>query len=459
MKKIFLILILSGLFLAFSSNKAYADAGILINVKDTISTSRPSASTPLAADLAVGQAAVSIVDNGSRFIASDSAKLLGDTLETITIASMSAASGGNRTLYFATNNTGTHHKGSAVIAPVTAKHTISFTTSNAVPSNGRLQVIFPAGDTTNAASPSASGFSFNGLESSNISINGASCGSWTITPASGLVQCNLSVGVSANAEVTITIGNSTPQLINPTKVTTAGTADLWILTVRTQDSAANIIDSSKIKIGTVDSVEVYATVDPVFTFSIAGINNGLAVNTGNATGCTNTETINTGFNSSATEVNLGALGRDIINRSAQLITITTNGSGGYVLTATSSGHLIDPATGYWLADAQGTPTNYNTPAPAFLTAGTTAFGIHPCGLDVTTGTWGSGATGGGAGAKYANPSPVYYYKLAEDTDGPVTTDVTAGNGLITVQYAATISAVVPSGLYRTALTYVATPTF
>lgn len=458
MKKLLLLLAFTGLFWVFSTNQAYADAGILSSVKDTISTSRPSASTPLAADLAAGQAAISIVDNGSRFIASDSAKLLGDTLETITIASMSAASSGNRTLYFATNNTTTHHKGSAVIVPVTAKHTVVFTTSNAVPSNGRIQVIFPAGDTTNAASPSASGFSFNGLASGNIAISGASCGSWDITPASGLVQCNLNTGVSASSSVTITIGNSTPQLINPTKVTTAGTADLWTLTVRTQDSGANIIDSSKIKIGTVESVEVYATVDPVFTFSIAGINNGLAVNTGN-TGCTNTETINTGFNSSATEVNLGALGKDIINRSAQLITITTNGSGGYVLTATSSGHLIDPATGYWLADAQGTPTNNDTPAPAFLTAGTTTFGIHPCGLDVTGGTWGTGATGGGAGAKYANPSPVYYYTLASDSTGPVTTDVTAGNGLVTMQYGATISAIVPSGLYRTALTYVATPTF
>lgn len=458
MKKLLLFLTFSGLFFVFSSNKVYADAGILSNIKDVITTSRPSASTPLAADLATGQAVATIVDNGSRFIASDSAKLLGGTLETITIASMSAASGSDRILYFATNNTSAHHKGSAVIAPVTAKHTISFTTSNAVPSNGRIQVIFPIGDTVNAASPSASGFSFNGLSDSNISVSGASC-SWTITPASGLVQCNLTVGISASSEVTITIGNSTPQLINPTKSTTVGTADLWTLTVRTTDNAANIIDSSKIKIGTVESVEVYATVDPVFTFSIGGINNGLPVNTGNDTGCTNTEVINTGFNSSATEVNLGALGRDIINRSAQLITITTNGSGGYILTATSSGHLIEPATGYWLGDAQGTPTNNDTPAPAFLTAGTTAFGIHPCGLDVTTGTWGSGATGGGAGAKYANPSPSYYYTLASDSTGPVTTDVTAGNGLVTMQYSATVSAIVPSGLYRTALTYVATPTF
>jgi len=434
-----------------------ANAASFSSAKDVISTSRPSAAAPLAANVAAGATLFTFDNNGSRFLASDSAIFwpdTGETLESKTVASMS----GN-TVYLAQATSNTHHKGAAVIVPVTATHTITFRTVTAVPSGGFIKIIFPVGNTSNPASPSASGFSFNGLASGNISISGTSCGSWTITPASGLVQCTLSSAISSPTTITVTLGSSTPALINPTKAAAAGTADTWSINIQTTDSGGTILDQSRIKVGTVESVEVYATVDPTFTFSIAGINNGQAINTGNTTGCTNTETVNTGFNSTATEVNLGVLGPGVINIGAQLLTITTNGINGYTLTATSSGFLINPDMGYWIPNAQGVPSGNDTPAPVALTAGTPAFGIHPCGLDVNTSTWGSGTTGGGTGAKYANPSPVYYYTLASDTTGPVGNSITAGNGLVSVEYAATMSVAVPAGVYRTAMTYVATPAF
>lgn len=446
-----------------------ARAASLASPKDTITTSRPSASAPINADFTTGSSNVVFYDNGTRFIASDSAKLIGQNLETVTVATMSASSGSPavRTVYFAGVGTSNHTDGTVIMTPVTAKHTISFTNVGAVPANGKIKITFPVGDTTNVASPSAGGFSFNGLSAtSGLSITGASCGSWTITASTGLVQCNLDVGLTGPTAISIGIGTTAPTLINPTKTAAAGTADTWSVKIQTTDNGDVVIDSSKVRIGTIDSVQVYATVEETFTFTIAGLTNAKAVNIGNTAGCTipATEVINTGFDSSATEVNLGVLGISQVNISAQLMSIATNGISGFSLTATSSGHLIDPALGYWIADAQGTPTANETPIPAAIDAGTTAFGIHPCGQDVITTTpdWAAGAaqtctTGSGTDCYYANPSPTFYYTLASDTTGPVVPD--GADGLTTVEYAATVSSAVPAGTYRTALTYVATPTF
>jgi hypothetical protein len=457
-KKIFTFIFISGFLFLLGTNRVYAT---LTGVKDTISTSRPSSSTPLAADLGASATLVTILDNGSRFIASDSAKLIGGTLEVINIASMSAAdnpSAGQRKVYFSTANSNTHNKGTVIMVPVTAKHTISLSTSP-LSIGGTIQVVFPVGDTSDLASPSASGFSFNDLAAANISVSGASCDSpITVDSATGKIACVLSSALSSpQNSVTLTIGANTPSLINPTKTAAAGTADAWTINVSTFDSGGVQLDLVKARVGTIDSVEAYATVDPTFSFTIQGRTTAQGVNIGNTIGCTSTDTINTGFNSTATDVNLGTLSPSTKSISSQLLTISTNSTNGYVLTATTSGHFTDPSVGYWLPDAQGIPTDNDTPGPATITAGSPAFGIHPCGTDVSaTGVdWG---TAGDTGAKFANPSPSYYYSLATDTSGPVVNGAT-GDGIVTVVYSAAVSAAVPAGYYKTTLTYVATPVF
>lgn len=467
MNRIKFILPVSFAFLVLFLSAGKVSAASLNNAKDTISTSRPSAASSLVAGYTAPITQITITENGSRYIASDSAKLLGGTLEAVTIASMSAAnypSANQRVLYFTGVTAQNHGIGTTVHVPITAKHTVNFRTIGSIPLNGKIRMIFPVGEATNQAWPSATGFSFNNLAGQtgptapNISVTGmgaAGCSSWTVTASTGTIDCVVSAGVTGSANITINIGSTTPILINPTKAAGAGTADTWGITIKTLDSGGAEIDYAKIKIATIESVEVYATVDPTLTFTIGGIVNATAVNTGN-TACTNSEVVNTGFDSSATEVNLGVLGPSQMNISAQLMTVSTNGGGGYSLTATSSGHLIDSDIGYWIADAQGTPTNNDLPVPAYVNAGTPAFGIHACGNDVVAGTWGTGVTGG-SNAKYANPSPAYYYILAADTTGPIIG--ASGNGMTTVEYAATISTAVPAGSYHTVLTYVATPSF
>ncbi|MCL5010396.1 MAG: hypothetical protein M1289_02225 [Patescibacteria group bacterium] len=469
------VLLLTGFFFAQRSF-----AATLHNVSDTITTSRPSASAPVASNVASTDTQATITDNGSIFLASDSATLRADTGETldsgVTVASMSAAntpSSGQRIVYFVNAVGHSHHAGDPATVPIAAMHKISFTTINSIPASGKIIFTFPslaAGDANTPASPSASTFQLNGLTGTNISykLDGTRTCTFTVTnPTSGTsptITCTVDAGgsVPANTPITFLIGcndgssNETscttqdPLIINPTKTAAAGTADTWAVKIQTQDSNGVTIDSSRIKIGTIDVIVAWVSVEPTLTFTIAGIANSTAINNGNTTGCTNTETTNSGIPSTATTVNLGTLSSGAINISAQLLTITTNAPNGYTLTATSSGHLINPATGFWIHDST---------SPTAMTVGTPWFGIHACGLDVATATWGSGATGGGTGAKYGWPTPTSSVSLASDSTGPVGNSITAGNGLISVEYGSTIDISVPAGTYTSVVTYVVTPTF
>ncbi len=459
-KKVILVFLFA--FFLFSLKSLTGSVFAISNAQDLVSTSRPSSYTTLGVGVSLNDTQAIVVDNGSRWIASDSATIIGATTFSSTVSSMSAASipaSGQRTLYFTTGATGIGHSGSVIYTPITAKHTVSFRNSVSVPNTGKIQIIFPVGVGNTGNLPSAGAFSFNNIQSNNISISGggATCSSWTIAEASGIVQCNLSAGLTGPATVSITIGSSNPTFINPSKTAGAGIADIWTIKIKTLDSSSVVIEETKVRVGTIDSIDVYATVNPTLTFTITGLTTGAALNIGNS-GCSNAEVMNTGFSTSATEVNLGVLASSVINLSGQLLTVTTNATSGYSLTATSSGHLIDNAIGYWITDAQGTPIANGDPAPVFLTAWTPSSGINACGLDSAgTGGGGAGATGGGVGAKYANPSAAYYYTLASDATGPIVGPL--GNGITTVKYAATISTAVPAGNYHTAMTYVATPSF
>ncbi len=464
-KKIYISGILVFILFGSSLLVSKAQAATLSSASDIITTSRPSVAAPLAADQAASAMFVKIVDTADKlmFLASDSATLrpdTGETMNTVTVASASAAdtpASNQRLVFFTGAAANTHHQGDAIVVPITALHKIAFTIPNAIPASGKVVITFP-GSADATASPSATTFAFNGLTSTNIQTNNITCNSWSVSSPS--ITCTTNSSVAANTTITFLIGCSAatgascdtqvPTLINPTKTAAAGTADTWKITLQTKDTNSVVIDDAKVMIGTVESVYVQAFVEPTFTFSIAGVADATAINNGNTTGCTNTESTNTGVAASATTVDLGTLSSGAINISAQLLTITTNGVNGYTLTATSSGHLINPQNGFWINDST---------TPTVMTAGTPWFGVHPCGLDVTSGTWATGATGGGANAKYGWPTAATSVSLASDTTGPIGNSLTAGNGLVSVEYASTVNAGVPTGLYYATITYVATPTF
>lgn len=451
-----------------------ANAASLSNVKDTLTTSRPSASTPLSSDQAANATQISVVDNGSIFLASDSAVLnidTGQTLESVRVASMSAQITGSpntRNVYLTGSITNTHHQGTAVFVGVTATHVIQFTTNSSVPSGGKIKINFP-GAAANTASPSASAFSFNNIQSSAIKCYPTSaCNSISITAPSITLTTN--AVQAGGTTIYVLIGCTTqsagactayaPALINPTKTNAAGTSDSWKVNIQTLDASDVVLDSSSIKIATIDSVQVQGIVEPSLTFTITGLAHATNITTQNAS-CTGGDVTNpgNGLDATATFVNMGGLGNGVINISAQELTVSTNAYAGYTITATSSGRFLDAATGFWITDANGGNglTANDTPAPAVLpVTGNAGFGIHPCGADVNTSTWANAATAFNSGAKYSNPWNTgvngFYATLASYSQ-PASARKTE------VEYAATVSPITPAGTYTTVFTFVATGTF
>lgn len=468
------------------------NAATLVETKDTITNSRPSASSPLSANASSGAGQVSVLNNGSRYLASDSAKLIRTSTgvlidSAINIASQSSAL---TTVYFGDTLGAAGQNGTDVLmVPITALHTIQFTTVTTIPVSGKIILTFPtlsATDADNDASPSATTFQFNNLvsgtggrdnidvydDSSEISTNVTITETEPGAGTAGIITLTLdgSTSIAASSVVKIYLGCTTstssscsvhaPRLINPTKTAAAGTADTWKLSIETQDASSVSLDDTRVKIGTVESVTVYATVEPSITVIIAGLNNGDNFNT--VSGCAS-ETTNSGFNASATEVNLGILSNGLINRGGQTITVSTNGANGYSITATSSGRLINPGTGFWITDINGGNglTANDTPAPAtFGASGTPGFGIFPCGARVPTSSPDyddESALAFSSGGKGTNPwntgTGAFYATIASYTGGAISSDATA------IRYAATISGTTPAGTYLTSFNYVATATF
>lgn len=477
-KIIFAVTLFFGVFLSLGINDA--NAASFSSASATLTTSRPSASSPLSANAASGATQISIFNNGSRYLASDSAKLYRAStgLDLDAFINVASQSGALTTVYLADTTGAAGQAGHDVLmVPITAVHTIRFTLTTALPAGGDILIGYPGG-ANNTASPSATAFAFNNLNGTgglpaNIVTNGITCNANSFV-TSPQIMCESTGAVSAGTVITIIIGCSAqtggscttqvPRMINPTKTSAAGTADSWKVTIQSRDAGDVTLDNATVVMGTIESVTVRATVDPTLTFTIAGIGNGSAVNTGNTTGCGQTETTNSGITSTSTEVGLGVLGQvpgtntKLPNIAAQLLTVSTNAASGYSLVATSSGRLINPSTGFFLNSAT-TPQAF--PVNNF-------FGFHACGLDTDTTYWNSTPTTACNSYITGSSDPICRYGwptstgpilLSSDAAGPVGNTISAGNGLTSVSYAATVDASVPPGEYTTVVTYVATPSF
>jgi hypothetical protein len=446
MKKLTLITIMAIAIFLLLPKQSYA----FNTAADTITTSRPSAATPLSANAITTDSSVSVVAgtaNLSTFLASDSAVLWGGTPETRIVATASA----DRTkLYFTGELTGNHSLGSVVTSAVTAKHTITFKLNQEAAVGDILRVTFP-GSANTSASPSASTFAFNNLQTANVTVSSTTGVCGTIAVSAPSIQCTVSTIIPTTATVTITIGATTPALINPTKTNAIGTSDLWkIALAHTNSGGADVESAANVAIATAESVYVQGIVDASITMAISGIGTGYDIS-GISALCP-AITTNSGFASTSTLVNLGTIGTSI-NYAAQRITISTNGVNGYALTATSSGRLMNPANGYFFPNAQvggNHLTANDTPAPQALSGLSEAFGITSCGADAVSPIVFT------QGTLFGNPSNsagnAFNYKLSGETSPTDPTDTV-------VLYGARARATTPAGAYSTILSYVATATF
>ncbi len=442
----------------------------LLNASASATTSRPSPSSPLSLTsdpTSAGASSFTVFDNGSTFLASDSATIFRDNLENLKVSTTSAD---KLTVFFTSTTANAHNKTGVLAVPITAMHQIVFTTQTSIPVNGQIQIQYPTSSSndTNQASPSAVTWMFNNLNAGTDiqSTQGSNC-SWAISGTSAgsaptatctvqndsipsgttiwiFLGCTASSGTSCTAQK--------PLIINSTHSPTGsrGTADVKTVTLTTlQSSGGSTLDNSTIKMGTIESVFVVAHIDPTFSFNIDGVAASTDMHSV-CSGLTSSTYVTSSFPTTGTEVNLGTISSGGVTYAAQKMTLRSNTGSGYAITATSSGFLLNPATGSYVVNAQGNVTGNNTPAPTTISGSTGGYGISACddSSRVNTSIWGT------TSPNFANPSPQYYYTLVNYGSAPST----SGDVIYTI-YGAEAGGSTPPGDYWQIMTYTASVTF
>lgn len=258
-----------------------------------------------------------------------------------------------------------------------------------------------------------------------------------------------SESIAALATVTIKVGTAadggTDQVTNHS---TTGSYEFLI----TSGTGANN-DTGRTRVAILDNVDVTATVDTTFDFTVTGF---AAAGT-DANGTTTTAT------SSSTAIPFGTLTAGDIETIAQRLNVTTNAIQGFVVTVEQDQNLLSSTGADIDGFANGTytnaPGNWSTPSNSIsnentwghwglTSTDTDDFGglgtFQACGNAATEGCWVAAST---------TPRQVFAH------DGP-SDGTTVNVGSTTVAYQVEITALQEAADdYSTTLTYIATPTF
>jgi hypothetical protein len=323
---------------------------------------------------------------------------------------------------------------------VDADHTIVFTTPTGVANGSTITIDFSDGFT---GTSTINATDIDVATTSDYSVADNCAGSeqigatWNLSVLT-LTFCSGDGGsIPANGTTTIEIGNhatfggagSADQINNP-----ASTGSRQI------PLTAGASDSGETRVAIVDTVQVTATVDTLFTFTVAGVTTGQTVNGTTTTGST-----------TPTLINFGKLSANVASTAAQDLTVVTNARNGFVVTVEADG-MLDSANG---ADIDGFANGTYTASPTAWSAPTATPGSEN-----TYGHWGITSNDTDYFAltqRYvsASTSPVAVFA----NSGP-TTGSGAGVGTTRVGYTVQISALQEAAEdYNAVLTYIATPVF
>ncbi|TXH01878.1 MAG: hypothetical protein E6P95_01060, partial [Candidatus Moraniibacteriota bacterium] len=248
------------------------------------------------------------------------------------------------------------------------RHTIQFTTASAV-ANGYFQILLPADSTTpNDGNPDDEGYDFNTTVTVTAPSDVGSTFDFVagVATASGATGCTSpanyhcfefhysgsgAVGQAFTLYIGNTNGTNTPIAPAPNSSHAEGTADSYPVLVRqfaasTNPNSATPVDATVARVAHIESVRVTATVDPTISFSIAGVSSG-------STRCG----VSTDVTTTALSVPFGSMTLNTFKNLAQDLTVSTNASGGYVVTASENDQLgLDGATSPFIPDNPGNNT-------------------------------------------------------------------------------------------------------
>ena len=396
--------------------------GQLDLVKDTLSTSRPSIATTLSASASAGATELSVSDT-TGILAGDAITLKnGATSESVTVSEVQTGQ-----LGINSGLANSYPSGSDLFYKSTAVHNFQIKTNAAV-NGGSIVITLPVGASANDGLPDQSGFDFNGLAASDISVSGFTAGSATINAASGTVSIPVSGNIAANSTLSVTVGNA-GKLLNPYKNTTPGTAEIWTVLVQHKNSNDVVISTSSINIATIQAVKVSARVAPSLKFTINPVAGSASVGSITTSGAT-----------TATEVPFGTVTPGTGYSLAQYLRVETNSDSGYAVTAQQDGSLRK-SNGTTIADLAGSATESST-SNGF------GYGLKKKVNDPTV------------PFEYNDSGATFKAKRFETSPEQIMseTDSTTGSEVYVV-YRLQVSASQPAGDYQTAVTYIATATY
>lgn len=335
----------------------------------------------------------------------------------------------------------------------TSNHAIVFTTPTGVAAGETITVTF---DSAGSLFSTSSGLDFNDMDLSGSSAgeqtlaDTASGATWGAT-TSGDVIVTFTSGsgtFAADEVITIELGDNATAgatgdsyITNPAEVTGGGVADIYIVAI-----GGTMTDSGDMLVAIVAGVAVSITIDESLSFTIASSTNA---------SCDTVFTTLAGPDSTASTVPFGTVTTaNTFLHACQNLTVSTNASSGYVVTAqtdTSLKSTADILISNGVCDASCSETATDTWATDTLNG----FAYSATGTDTII------------------KSELQYKRFA--CIGTVTTDClpdgseTAQNVMLnsgavsnstsTIEYKLSFSGTQEAGTYSNTVTYIVTPTF
>lgn len=345
----------------------------------------------------------------------------------------------------------------------TSQHVVTFTAASAV-ADGAIKVRIKADSANfNDSDPDDDGWDYNSIGNGDITcpgdvatkydfVTGTATVSGGTNCASGYhcFECRYSGPGNPGESMSITIGDGT-EMVNPSAASghSAGTADTYSVIVDNLNASDTAVDSTTAKVAVIESVRVTATIDPTINFSVAALGAG-------STACGNALDVA----STATTVPFGSVAISSFTDLAQNLTVSTNASGGYVVTALEDNQMrIVGATAPEIPDTPGdTATASHTVTDEWVSTSTKGFGYSIENVDAASAAFEyTDSTAGCDG--------VYCAKQFADNAGSeahqtlFSSSTVADNENAYVCYRIIVGATQEAGDYWNAITYRATATF
>lgn len=366
--------------------------------------------------------------------------------------------------------TGDADDGDPIYLEQKPQHVITFDTASAV-ADGYFRILLPADATTPAdGNIDDGGFDFTSgsidvtaTDTTNYDfvtgVATASGGTGCTSPANyNCFEVHYSGSGGIGTSITLTIGNTngtnTPIAPGENSTHTEATADTYTFQVRNYSSGDALIDQTNGSIGLIESVRVTATVDPTISFAISGVST--ATSTCGATPDIDTTT---GTNSPLA-VPFGSLSLNTFKDASQKLTVSTNATNGYAVTAIEDDELgKDGATTPNIADTPGDNTSASdSVSDEWNTASNNGFGYSIQNVDAASVPFQySTATGNCTGTFCARQ---FANNAATDSPAQIMSSTTVANAEdIYMCYRVSISGTQQAGDYENLVTYTATATF